>query len=224
MFESLKLSDLSERQCGVLRNPTNTRPILRVIDENRERAVVKDFSVNGFLYRNTAGRFLVWREKTAYEKLEGIKGVPIFYRSINGLAIVMEEIRGKNLKDVHKTTGIPEKFYADLYDLLNTIHEAGLAHCDLKRAPNIIAGDDGMPYIVDWSASISKREFRFFPLNLIFKRFVRDDLDAIIKLKLKYSPELVSQEEKDTYMNRGYIEKIIRILRDNARKLLKKIA
>ena len=223
MFESLKLSDLSEKQCSVLRKPSNTRPILRVVDENGKRAVVKDFSVNGFLYRNIAGRFLVWREKKAYEKLDGIKGIPIFYRSINGLAIVIEELRGKKLKAFHKTIGIPEKFYSDLYDLLNTIHSAGLAHCDLKRTPNIIVGDDGRPYIVDWAASISRSEFRFFPLSLIFKRFVRDDMDAILKLKLKYSPELVSQEEKDTYMNRGNIEKIIRIIRDNTRKLLKKI-
>src|SRR4030042_4613860 len=107
MFESLKLSDLPERQCGVLRKPSNTRPLLRVIEENGKRAVVKDFSINGFIYRNVAGRFLVWREKKAYKKLEGIKGVPAFYGSIDGLALIMEEIAGKSIKAVHKTTGIP---------------------------------------------------------------------------------------------------------------------
>lgn len=223
MFESLNLSDLPERQCAVLRRPSGTRPVLRVIEEDGKRAVVKDFSENGFLYRNIAGRFLVWREKKAYEKLKGIKGVPVFYRSINGTAIIMEEITGKSIKAVHKTTGIPEGFYSDLNDLLKIIHAAGIAHCDLKRAPNIIVGDDGKPYLVDWSASIFKSEFRPFPLSLIFKRFVRDDMNAIIKLKLKYSPEKVSSEEKVAYMNRGFIERIIRIIRDNARKLLKKI-
>jgi len=224
MFESLKLSDLPERQCGVLRKPSNTRPLLRVIEENGKRAVVKDFSVNGFIYRNTAGRFLVWREKKAYEKLEGIKGVPVFYGSIDGLAVIMEEIPGESIKSVHKTTGIPEKFYMDLHDLLRTIHAAGLAHCDLKRAPNIIVGNDGMPYLVDWSASISAGEFGVFPLTMIFKRFVRDDFDSIIKLKLKYNPEMVSMEEKEEYINRGFFERLIRYIRDNARKLLKKIA
>jgi RIO-like serine/threonine protein kinase len=224
MFESIKLSDLPERQCGVLRRPTSTRPILHVIEENGKRAVVKDFSANGLMFRNIVGRFLVWREKKAYEKLEGIKGTPIFYRPINGLAIVIEEIQGINFNAVQKTTGVPEKFYSDLYDLVKTIHDAGLAHCDLKRAPNIIVGDDGMPYIVDWSASIFKNEFRFFPLSLIFKRFERDDFNAIIKLKIKYNPEMVSREEKDIYLNRGFAERMIRNIRDNARRLLKKIA
>jgi RIO-like serine/threonine protein kinase len=224
MFESLKLSDLPERQCGVLRKPSNTRPLLRVIEENGKRAVVKDFSVNGFIYRNVAGKFLVWREKKAYKKLEGIKGVPAFYGSIDGLALIMEEISGKSIKAAHKTTGIPEKFYSDLKDLLQTIHAAGLAHCDLKRAPNIIVGDDGMPYLIDWSAAISAGEFGIFPLSKIFKRFVRDDFNSIIKLKLKYNPEIVSAEEKERYMNRGFLERVIRHIRDNARKLLKKIA
>lgn len=224
MFESLRLSDIPEKQCKVLRKPSNTRPIIRVIEENGKRAVVKDFSVNGFLYRNTAGRFLVWREKKAYERLEGIKGVPVFYRAVDGLALIIEEIPGKRLWEVHKTTGIPEGFYSELRSLLKGIHGAGLAHCDLKRAPNIIMGEDGRPYIVDWTTSISINALRVYPLSLIFKRFVRDDLDAIIKLKLKYSPEKVSQEEKDAFMNRSLIEKIIRNIRDNARRLLKKIA
>lgn len=224
MFESLKLSDLPEKQCGVIRKPSNTRPILRVIEEDGKRAVVKDFSANGFIYRNIVGRFLVWREKKAYKKLQGIEGVPIFYRILNGLAVVIEEIQGKNFDAVQKTTNIPENFYSDLHALLKTIHEAGLAHCDLKRAPNIIVGNDWKPYLVDWSASISRDEFRFFPLSLIFKRFVKDDMNAIIKIKLKYSPETVTQEEKDTYMNRSLTERIIRYIRDNARRLLKKIA
>ncbi len=224
MFESLKLSDLPERQCGVLRKHSSTRPVLRVIEENGKRAVIKDFSVNGLIYRNTAGRFLVWREKKAYEKLAGIKGIPVFYGSIDGLAVIMEEIPGKSIKSVHKTTGIPEKFYTDLHDLLQTIHAAGLAHCDLKRAPNIIVGNDGMPYLVDWSASISAVEFGIFPLSLIFRRFVRDDFNSIIKLKLKYNPEMVSLEEKEEYKSRGFFERIIRRIRDNARKLLKRIA
>jgi serine/threonine protein kinase len=224
MFESLKQSDLTEKQRSVLRKSSSTRPVLRVIEEGGERAVVKDFSVNGFLFRNIAGRFLVWREKRAYRKLKGVKGIPAFYGVIKGPALVMEEVPGKDLHLVHQTTGITHQFYSDLYLLIEAIHNAGLAHCDLKRAPNIIAGEDGSPYIVDWSASISKSEFGFFPLSLIFNRFVRDDLDAIIKLKLKYNPEMVSPEEKANYMNRGLFERVIRDIRDKSRRLLKKIA
>jgi hypothetical protein len=224
MFESLKPSDIPEMQCGILRKSSNTRPILRVIEENGMKAVVKDFSLNGFLFRSIAGKFLVWREKKAYQKLQGIRGIPVFYGAVKGPALLIEEIPGRKLNAVHQTMGIPRQFYSDLRLLLEAVHNAGLAHCDLKREPNIIVGDDGMPYIVDWSASISKSEFGIFPLSLIFKRFVRDDLNAIIKLKLKYNPELVSPEEKTNYLNRGLFERIIRDIRDRSRRLLKKIA
>jgi RIO-like serine/threonine protein kinase len=224
MFETINLNDLPEKQCGILRKSSSTRPVLRIIEENGKRAVVKDFSPNGFLFRNTAGRFLVWREEKAYRKLAGISGIPVFYRSIDGIAIIMEEISGQNLKSMHQTTGIPSRFYSDLQSLLKNIHETGLAHCDLKRAPNIIMDENCRPYVVDWSASIARSEFRVFPLSLIFKRFVRDDINAVIKLKLKYNPEMVSREEKDQYMKRSLIERTIRGIRDRARKFLKKIA
>jgi RIO-like serine/threonine protein kinase len=224
MFENLKLSDIQVKQSGILRTHSNTRPILWLIEENGKRAVVKDFSLNGVLFRNIIGRFLVWREKKAYANLKGIKGIPTFYREIDGLAIVIEEIQGSNLQRIHDSTGIPAKFYSDLYSLLNIIHHSGIAHCDLKRAPNIILGSDGNPYIVDWSAAIFKSEFRFFPLSLIFSRFVRDDLQAVIKLKLKFNPDMATPEEKISYMDKSRAERIIRFLRDKARDLLKKIS
>jgi tRNA A-37 threonylcarbamoyl transferase component Bud32 len=223
MLESIKPSDIPELQCGVLREPSGTRPILRVIKEIDREAVVKDFSVNGFIFRNLAGRFLVWREKKAYQKLQGIPGIPVLYGTIKGPALIMEKIQGRSLNAVHKSGGIPQGFYSELESLLDAIHSAGLAHCDLKREPNIIMGDDGRPYLVDWSASIFRNEFGFFPLSLIFKRFLRDDLNAVIKLKLKYNPELVTSEEKAGYLERGIFERVIRDIRDRSRRLLKKI-
>jgi RIO-like serine/threonine protein kinase len=224
MFTSIKPSDMPELQSGILRDSASTRPVLRVIEEKGNEAVVKDFSVNSFIFRNLAGRFLTWREKKAYRKLKGMQGIPVLYGAMKGPALVMEKIHGKSLNTAHQAGGIPQEFYAALVSLLDAIHNAGLAHCDLKREPNIIMGDDGKPYIVDWSASISKSEFGIFPLSLIFKRFVRDDLNAVVKIKLKYNPELVTTEEKARYMDRGSFERVIRDLRDRSRRLLKKIA
>jgi RIO-like serine/threonine protein kinase len=223
MFDHIKLSDIPEKQCRVLRKASGTRPVIHVIEENGKRAVVKDFSTNGFLFRHIVGRFLVWREKRASARLTGVEGVPVLYGTIDGIALVMEEVSGQRLKAAHRSTGIPRGFYEDLHSLLSTIHGRGLAHCDLKRDPNIIITGDNRPYIVDWSASISSRECRFFPLSLVFKRFLRDDMNAITKLKLKYSPELVTREERDLYINRGLFERLIRRIRDGARRLLKRI-
>jgi RIO-like serine/threonine protein kinase len=224
MFESIKLSDIPNQKCGVLRSPSSTRPTLWLIEENGLRAVVKDFSLNGFLYRNIIGRFLIWREGKAYRRLEGLKGVPTLYRTIDGLALVMQEISGKDLEALERKTRLSDSFFRDLRALVEGVHKHGLAHCDLKRAPNILLGHDGKPYIVDWSASIAKRAFNFYPLNLIYQRFIQDDLNAIVKAKIKYCPDSISPEEKRQYTRRSKTENLIRAIRNKARHILQRIA
>jgi RIO-like serine/threonine protein kinase len=224
MFESPKISDLNQRQCEVLRKPSNTRPTVRIVEENGVRAVVKDYSTNRFLYRNTIGRFLVWRESKAYRRLRGLKGIPICYRSIGGLALVIEEISGRTVEGLENEKRLPEEFFEELRRLVQIVHGRGLAHCDLKRAPNILVGHDGRPYIVDWSASISEREFRLFPFNLIYKRFLLDDLNAITKIQLRHSPDSVTPEEKRLYYHRSKAEEFIRAIRDRLRNWLQRIA
>ncbi len=224
MFEGLTLADIAKRQCGILRKPTGTRPVIWRIEESGVKAIVKDFSLNSFWFRNIAGRFLIWREKKAYKRLEGFSGVPVLYGSIGGVALIIEEIQGANLGSIEISKRLDEKFFIDLKRLIDSLHDRGIAHCDLKRAPNIMIGNDGNPYIIDWAASISKSEFGFFPLNFIYKRFIQDDLNAITKIKLKWRPESVSLEEKLRYTERSRAERIIRAIRDWFRDWLKKIA
>ena len=162
-FQGLKLSELPERGVEVIREPSSTRPAVWVLAQGDLRAVVKDFRPNRFLYRNLVGRFLTWREKKAYRKLTGITGVPTLYQEIGGLTLVFEEIQGRSLENLEKEIRLPEEFFRKLKDLVTEVHGRGLVHCDLKRAPNVLSGKDGRPYILDWSSAISESEFRFFP-------------------------------------------------------------
>lgn len=224
MFDSITISNISRYQRKVLREPSSTRPALYVIQENDVRAVVKDFSPNRSLYRNIVGRFLIWRESKAYRRLTGLEGIPRYFRSIDGIALILEEIPGKNIEDVEKEEVLSKEFFEELRRLVKRVHERGLAHCDLKRAPNILLGNDGKPYIVDWSASIFKTESGFFPLNLLYRRFLLDDFNAITKIQLRHCPENVTPEEKRRHDYRSRPERFIRSIRNKARALLQKIA
>lgn len=223
MFETLKLSDLPKKQCNIVRGPSSTRPTIWVVEEDRVRAVVKDYSTNKLFFRNTIGRFLVWRESKAFRKLRDLKGVPNLYRVIDGLALVIEEIPGRSLENLEKEIRLPESFFSALKDLVVSFHKRGIAHCDLKRAPNTLLGDDGLPYIIDWGASISEGEFRIPPLNLIYRRFLLDDFMAIIKLKLRHIPEAVTSAERERYDYRSGGERLIRAIRDRLRDFLQRI-
>ncbi|RLB85934.1 MAG: hypothetical protein DRH24_00385 [Deltaproteobacteria bacterium] len=222
-LESLKLSSLPENHCGILRHSSNTRPVIWTIEENGVRVVLKDFSNSKFFYRNIIGRFLIWREHKAYKKLQGFIGVPVCYGVIDGLALALEEIPSQPLEKHNKNIKLSRTFFDDLKNIVDSFHRVGLAHSDLKNGANVLVGDDGRPYIVDWSASISQKEFRFFPLNRIYLRFVLDDYFAIIKLKMRYAPETLTLEERRQYAQRSHMEKGIRAVRDRLRKVFKKI-
>lgn len=224
MFDTLRLSDYPTKNSGILRASSSTRPAIWIVEENGVRAVVKDFSKNKFFFRNTIGRFLIWRERKAYRKLRGISGVPLLYRVIDGLALVTEEIQGRNLENLEKEMKLPDSFFEAMKKLVTHIHDKGLAHCDLKRAPNTLLGDNGLPYIIDWAASISEKEFRIPPLNLIYRRFKLDDHMAITKLQLRHSPETISSEEITRYNYRSWGERLIRTIRDRLREILQKAA
>ena len=90
MFDHIKISDIPRCRREILRKPSNTRPALCVIEDNGVRAVVKDYSKNSLLYRNIVGRLLIWRERKAYRKLKGLNGIPSYYRSIDGLALLLD--------------------------------------------------------------------------------------------------------------------------------------
>ena len=224
MFESLTIKNLAERQSTVLRRSTSTRPIIRLVEENGAQGIVKDFSVNGFLYRNIIGRFLLWRESTVYERLRGIKGIPTLYRKVDGLALVFSHIGGKNLEHLSAGEKPDVQFFDRLTGLIRQCHDRGVAHCDLKRSANVMIDEQGGPCIIDWAAAITAKEFRIYPFTLIYNRFLKDDFNAVTKLKMRYYPEFISDEEKKEYMHRGPGERAIRAVRDFARKWLQKIA
>ena len=160
-----------------------------------------------------------------YKRLRrGLRGVPALFRVVDGLALVLERIRGENLENLEKETRLPAAFFEELERLVAEVHRRGLVHCDLKRAPNILRGQDGRPYILDWSASVSRKELPCFPLNRIYARFILDDFNAVTKVQLRHCPEDVSWERKKRYLKRGSGELLIRSIRDRCREFLKKVA
>ena len=223
-FDSLKRSDLVRKKTTSLRASSSTRPALYRIEEGNFRAVVKDYSVNRWVFRNLIGRFLIWREKKAYGRLAGMQGVPALYGVVGGLALVLEEIRGGSIEGLEKQERLPASFFDDLRDLVEAFHRRGLCHCDLKRAANVLVGDDGRPYLIDWSAAILEKEFRFFPARLIYRRFLLDDRHAVIKFQLRHCPEGIPPEDLRRYQNRSVMEKAVRNLRDRARRFLQRVA
>jgi serine/threonine protein kinase len=186
--------------------------------------VVKDYRGNGILFRNVVGRFLVWRETKVLRRLQGLEGVPALHGRVHGLALIMEALPGRPVEGLEHERPLPPAFFDRLRDLVEAFHARGVAHCDLKRAPNILVGEKGEPYVVDWSAAIAASEFRPFPLSLVYRRFLLDDRNAVVKLQLRHRPGDVPPAELERYRRRGPLERLARRIRDRARKILQRLA
>jgi RIO-like serine/threonine protein kinase len=224
MFEQLRRPDLPQRKVRLLRRSSSTRPSIYIIEENGCRAVVKDYGENSFFFRNLIGRFLVWREEKAYRRLRRMAGVPALYRVMDGLVLLLEEIPGKSLEDVEDSETLPQTFFEEMGLMVEAFHRRGLCHCDLKRASNVLIGPGGKPYVVDWSSALQERELRFFPLNLVYRRFLLDDYNAVTKFQVRHCPETIDPESKRRYLHRSRAERTIRSLRDRLRELLQRVA
>jgi len=208
----------------LLRAPSSTRPAIWLLDFQGQSLVVKDFRNNRFLYRNTVGRFLLWREEKAYRRLRGLEGIPPCRGRVTPHTLILEVVDGVPVEGLEHTLKLSPEFFTELRTLVDAVHARGLVHCDLKRAPNILLGRNNRPYIVDWSAAIAASEFRPFPLNLIYQRFLADDLNAVVKLQLRHCPEALSRRQLESYEKKGPLERLVRRLRDRARDLLKRLA
>ena len=206
----------------LLRSPSSTRPALW--SPPARNVVVKDYRGNGLFFRNTVGRFLVWREAKVLRRLRGLAGVPSLHGRVQGLALIMEALPGRPVEGLEHARPLPPAFFDRLRDLVEAFHARGVAHCDLKRAPNVLVGPEGEPYVVDWSAAITASEFRLFPLFLIYRRFLLDDRNAVVKLQLRHRPGDIPPRDLERYRRRGPLERLARRVRDRARKLLQRLA
>ena len=224
MLNNLTLDSLPQRSIKILRPPSSTRPTIWLVEENGEKFVVKDFSRNRCFYKNLFGRFLIWREAKAYRRLRGLKGVPRCYGVLEGLALVTEFVEGKTIKQVEKKGDLSPLFFERLKKLIDSFHRRGIAHCDLKRTPNILVSPEGQPYVLDWAASVSASECRFYPLTKIYNRLLQDDNMALIKMKLRHIPHHVAQQEKARYESRSPGERLLRSIRDKLREWLQRLA
>ena len=138
-------------------------------------------------------RWMLRREYQVYRQLTGISGIPQCYGLINARYLVLEYIDSQTLR--HATIKDRQNFFEELFAIIQSIHERGVGHADLKRKDNILVADERHPFLIDFGVSaIRKRGFH--PLNRLWHSFARQhDLNAW--LKHKYDRKLQDMSPAD---------------------------
>lgn len=204
------------------RTAGGTRPDLRVVDTEGGRVVVKDFRKSDFLFRVIVGPILIRREAGALRKLDGVAGIPRFMGRIDRYAFAIAHIPGISL-DRNTESPLTKGFYTDLRGVIDDMHGRGVAHCDLRSRGNVMLGDDGKPYVVDFAACV----FLGRGINPFFKwlfgQFVLADRNAVLRIKKRLSPELLSEEESAELATPLPFERPARAFGETVRRITRKL-
>jgi hypothetical protein len=141
------------------------------------------------------GRLITHNELCNLRRCEGIEGVPKVLGRVGATAYLYEYIEGACLDP---RRGLPGDFFDRLLGVLRQIHARGLVHFDLHKRGNILVGDEGRPYIIDFQLSTHIGERLLISRRLsarLRRRLQAYDLYHLYKHKRRCCPTGLTEAE-----------------------------
>ncbi len=157
-------------------------------------------------------RLLMLRnEYRVYSRLSGMKGIPRCLGLLDNRYLVLEYIDGIPIRNARITER--NVFFESLLTVIKELHEAGIAHTDLKKKDNVLVVEGTIPYVIDFGVAVVRKS-GFAPINhYLYNLASTFDFNAWVKLK--YGGRYEDVTEKDSvYYNRTLVEKASRWIKD----------
>jgi hypothetical protein len=141
------------------------------------------------------GRMLAARECGALRRLCDVEGVPRLIARWGPTGVVREYIAGHALA---KKENVPDDFHARLRSLIDTLHRREMAFVDLEKCENVIVGDDGRPYLVDfqicWYLPV-KWGGGLWPARKLRQWLQEGDRYHLVKLQRRTRPDQLTPQQ-----------------------------
>ncbi len=122
------------------------------------------------------GGLMARYEAAVLRHLQGIRGVPALEGMYGRTGLVHEYIPGGPLRSSRE---VDAKFCRELFWLLRRMHQRGVAYVDLEKPENILVGEDGLPYLIDFQVALYVPE-RFlgktFPVRWLRRQLQKADI------------------------------------------------
>ena len=172
------------------------------------KLVVKSAMGRGAVRR--ARQATLEREYAAYQRMQGIVGVPACYGMLAQRYLLMEFIDGTPYRDA--TWQDRDAWFAGLLDVIRAFHERGVSHGDLKSKSNLMVGVDQKPYVIDFGTTFLFKE-GFHPVNnYLFEFGKRMDINAWVKHKYHGRYKDASEQDREL-LRYSMLEYVVRRLR-----------
>ncbi len=120
------------------------------------------------------GRRLAARERHALERLADLPTIPDSMGDVRVDGKIMPNAVARRYVSGHplmRKEFVSPRFFQTLKETLAVMHDRGMAYVDLHKRENIIVGDDGQPYLIDFqicldSTTRTVRGWAFMPAIL----------------------------------------------------------
>lgn len=195
-WQTIDLEVVRQHVTATHRKAHGSRPDVLQISIDNNQAVLKDYSHSDTWFRRLLAPLLVMREVRSLKQLDGVIGVPHLYHVYNRYAFLVESVNGVAASQIPKNT-LDNDFFERMKKVLDEIHEKGVTHCDLRSAGNTLVTPNQQPWLVDFVASIHQSRRWNLIGRWIFDQFVDADYGAVLKLKKRLAPELLTSDELD---------------------------
>lgn len=157
-------------------------------DEAGNRAVLKTGRVIPFCLvpMKWLGRRLRDREVRFYKALQDLPNIPRLLGEPTETSFLHAYVPGRPLSRKLPT---PDGFFARLEALFREIHRRGIAYVDTNKPQNILLGDDGLPYLIDFQISWDHGP------GWLRRRLQREDLYHLLKHRRRMRPDELTPEQ-----------------------------
>jgi len=176
--------------------------------EDGQHLVVKTAMGRG-LFHKLRERTLL-REYQAYQRMEGLAGVPQCYGMIDGRYLVIEYIRATPYREAELRDR--ERWFDEFLAVLRSFHQRGVSHGDLKSKSNILVTEDEKPCVIDFGTAFVHKP-GFHPVNnKLFEHGRRMDINAWVKHKYRGQYSSIAGADLDL-LDFSFIEYYVRKIR-----------
>ncbi len=148
-------------------------------------------------------------EIRVYEALQGVRGVPRFLGRVGPSGFLHEFVPGVDLRE---GLTVSAEFFEHLRTLLNEMHARHVAYVDTNKRENILLGEDGRPWLIDFQISyFAPRGDRANPFaRSMLRRFQRADWYHYYKHKTRLAPALCCAADFAAAEDRGLLHRLHR--------------
>ncbi len=175
----------------------------------------------GYLLRPLA-MLMSRREYRMYQRLALIHGVPIPGPRYGSRGFFHEYVKDVTLFELPKGHPLPEPFWKNLCSTLECIHQKRIIHLDLHKRGNIILGNDGSAYLLDFQISLpftTRPGWIGRKLDALFEYLKQEDIYHLYKHKRRFQGDRMTADERRLAQRSATNERFSQFIGEPYRKI-----